>query len=98
MNPAVHRAKTTKGSRLNIRATEDEKRLLERAAEMTHVTASQFVMRAALRSAEEVLGDRTRFLLPPQQWEDFARSLDRPAQVISALQRAASKPSPFSER
>lgn len=98
MDADVARTRVTKGSRLNLRATADEKRILEQAAEITHVTASQFVMRAALRSAEEVLGDQNRFSLPPQEWDAFVRSLDRPARVIPALQRAATKPSPFSDR
>jgi uncharacterized protein (DUF1778 family) len=98
MNPIAAQARTNKSSRLNIRATDEEKRLLEQAADMAHVTASQFVMQAALQSAESVLGDRTRFSLPPQQWDEFARLLDRPARELPALKRAAAKPSPFSER
>jgi len=98
MNTATVRTRTTKGTRLSIRATDNEKRLLERAAEMSHVTASQFVMTAALRSAEEVLGDRTCFVIPPKQWDAFTQSLDRPARAVPALERAASRPSPFGER
>lgn len=88
----------TKAERFNIRATEDEKRLVEQAAEVSRVTASQFVMAAALRSAEEVLADRTRFVLPEDRWAEFVERLDAPPRTVPALKRAASKPSPFSER
>jgi uncharacterized protein (DUF1778 family) len=98
MNPIAAQAKNTKSARLNIRATNEEKRLLEQAADMAHVTASQFVMQAALQSADEVLGDRTRFSLPAREWDEFARLLDRPARELPALKRAAAKPSPFRER
>jgi uncharacterized protein (DUF1778 family) len=98
MNPVAAQTRNNKSSRLNIRATDEEKRLLERAADMTHVTASQFVMQSALRTADEVLGDRTRFSLPAREWDEFARLLDRPARELPALKRAAAKPSPFSER
>jgi uncharacterized protein (DUF1778 family) len=88
---------TTKASRFNIRATTDEKRLVEQAALSSHMTTTQFVMRAALRSAEEVLADQTRYVVGPEQWDQFVTALDRPARAIPALQRAASKPSPFDE-
>ncbi|MGV8083879.1 MAG: DUF1778 domain-containing protein [Coriobacteriia bacterium] len=88
----------TKDERFNIRAKHNEKELVERAARATRMTTSQFVMQAALRSAEEVLGDQTRFVLPPDRWEAFLAALDRPTRTIPELKAAASKKSPFSER
>lgn len=85
-------------SRLNIRIASRDKQIVERAASASHMTTSQFVKQAALRSAEEVLADQTRFVLPAQQWAAFTEALDRPARVIPALRSAAAKPSPFSGR
>ncbi len=87
-----------KAERFNIRATRPEKALVEEAARASHMTSSQFVMQAALRQAEEVLADQTRFALPAARWEEFTALLDRPARVLPALRKAASKPSPFGER
>jgi len=98
MNPTLRTTATTKDERFNIRAKSDEKALVEAAASATHMTTSQFVMMAALRSAEEVLADRTRFVLPPDEWEAFVLALDRPAREIPAVANATSKPSPFVER
>lgn len=98
MNPVETTTATTKDERFNIRAKREEKALVEQAAAASHMTMSQFVMQAALRSAEEVLADRTRFFLPPEEWDTFVAALDRPARVITELERAASKPSPFNER
>jgi uncharacterized protein (DUF1778 family) len=98
MNPIRERSLPTKATRFNIRATGDEKTLVEQAARSLHMTASQFVIQAALRSAEEVLADQTRFVLSSDKWTAFAAALDRPAREIPALKHAASKPSPFSER
>jgi uncharacterized protein (DUF1778 family) len=89
---ATHRA-----SRFNIRATTDEKRLVERAASFSHMTTTQFVMQAVLRSAEEVLANQTRLIVEPELWDRFVTELDRPARTIPALQQAASRPSPFDE-
>jgi uncharacterized protein (DUF1778 family) len=87
-----------KDQRLNIRATAEVKNLVEEAARTTHMTASAFVLQAALRSAQEVLADQTRFVLPEEQWAEFSALLDRPAREIAALKQAAARPSPFSER
>jgi uncharacterized protein (DUF1778 family) len=80
---------------LNIRVTEPEKKLVEQAASISHMGMSQFMMQAALRAAEEVLADQTRFVLPADEWERFATLLDRPARILPGLREAASKPSPF---
>ena len=95
MNPA---ATSMKDQRLNIRITAEAKSLVEEAADATSMSASAFVVQAALRSAQEVLADQTHFTLPPQQWAEFTALLNRPAREIPALKQAASRPSPFSDR
>ncbi len=87
-----------KVERFNIRATKAEKALVEQAARLSRVKSSQFVLQAALRSAEAVLADQTVFTLPAAEWDEFVALLDRPARVVPALREAASKPSPFGER
>ena len=59
---------------------------------------SEFVLQAAVRSAEQVLADQTRIELTPESWDEFVALLDRPARVIPALRDAAEAPSPFRER
>lgn len=89
------RQAATKSQRLNIRATEEEKSLLEQAARAMHVTASHFVLQAALESAGEVLAHQTTIVVGSGDWARFVQLLDRPAREVSALRRAASAPSPF---
>lgn len=86
-----------KDQRLNIRASGSEKEILERAARATRMGISQFMLRAALTSAEEVLADQTRFTLPEKEWNEFVALLDRPARDLPALREAAARPSPFRE-
>ena len=87
-----------KDKSLNIRVTEDEKAMVERAAGLSHMPMSQFTLQATLRAAEEVLADQTRFVLPPDKWDELVALLDRPARVLPGLREAASKPSPFADR
>ena len=89
---------TAKSERLNIRASRREKDLLEQAARAAQVSSSQFILQAAVKSAEEVLADRTQFALPAAEWEEFVALLDRPAREIPELKEATSKPSPFGTR
>jgi len=81
----------TKAERFNIRVTQEEKALVEQAARWSHVSASQFILQAALRSAEEVLADQRSLVLAPAQWDAFVELLDRPARVIPELEHAAKR-------
>lgn len=87
-----------KTSRINIRATDSEKVLVETAASATHTTSSRFILQAALREAEDVLASQTRYVLPSEKWNEFTDLLDRPARRIPALKKAARKPRPFGGR
>lgn len=98
MSPITAQPAGMKDQRLNIRASAEVKTLVEQAARAVHMTASAFVLQAALRSAHEVLADQTRFVLPPEQSEQFTAVLNRPAREVAALKQAAARPSPFSER
>ena len=55
---------------------------------LTHVSASQFVLRAALMSAEDVLVDQNRFVLPPERWRAFVDMLDRSARCYFGFDRS----------
>lgn len=85
--------KATKSDRLNFRVSAVVKATLERAAETRHTGLSDFVLAAALREAERILADRTRFVLSEAQWSEFEAALDRPAEVSPELGQFLAKPS-----
>jgi uncharacterized protein (DUF1778 family) len=87
-----------KTGRFNVRVTMEEKTLVEQAARASRVTSSQFILQAALRSAEQVVADQMRFVLPSERWAEFTAMLDRPAREIETLEEVAAKPRPFRER
>ena len=70
-----------KAERLALRLHGAAKERLRHAAEIRHVKLSTFVMDAALREADQVLADRTRFELDAEQWDAFSAALDSPASV-----------------
>jgi uncharacterized protein (DUF1778 family) len=94
---ATPRVSDKKTERFAIRTTSAEKALVERAARLSNVNSSQFVLQAALRKAEQIVADQTRFTLPPDRWNEFVAALDRPPHPNPRLKKAAAKPSAFGE-
>jgi uncharacterized protein (DUF1778 family) len=86
---------TTKETRLSLRASESEKKILARAARARHMNTSQFVLQASLDAAHAVLGEQTAFRLPPEQWEAFRQRLDAPARDIPSLRALFGEPEPY---
>ena len=89
--------RTPKDERLGIRVSAADKATLEKVSRSMRMSTSEFVVREAVASAEEILAERTRFVLPQEQWDAFVARLDEPAREIPALVRALSRPSPFDE-
>ena len=85
----------TKDERLQIRVDPAEKRLLERAAEASHVSVSAFVLQSAAVHAGEVLAER-QFIEPsPRAAAAFTNALDEPATVSARLASALGRPRKF---
>lgn len=84
-----------KDERLQIRVDPAEKRLLERAAEASHVSVSAFVVQSAALRAEEILTERQTIRLSASAAEAFSRALERPAAVNDRLADALRRPRKF---
>lgn len=81
----------TKDERLQIRIDSAEKRLLERAAEASHLSVSAFVLQSAAAQAADVLAERQLVELSPGAASAFTRALDEPATVNQRLASALSR-------
>ncbi|MGH9644133.1 MAG: DUF1778 domain-containing protein [Terriglobales bacterium] len=84
---------TAKSQRINFRASAEEERLIRLGAEKRGEKVTRFVVESACTAAELALANEKRFELPPAQFARFAEALDRPAKVISALQKLFSEKS-----
>jgi uncharacterized protein (DUF1778 family) len=85
----------TKEERLQIRIDAAEKRLLERAAEASHVSVSAFVLQSATAQAASVLADRRLIALSAQAAAAFSEALEQPAAVDRRLAAALKRPRKF---
>ena len=89
---AVARA-AKKEDRLELRLRPSERALLDEAARASSMSTSTFVLSHATAAAQNVLADRTVFVLPPERWEAFLELLDRPEQPVDGLAKFLAGPS-----
>lgn len=63
---------------IHVRAPQDARDLIERAAEVSGKTITDFVLESATERAIEVLLDQRLFVLSAEQHEAFLHALDTP--------------------
>lgn len=82
-------ARTTTGrsETINLRASQKQKGLIDRAAESLGKSRSDFMLEAACREAETVLLDRRYFALSQDAFKRFTTMLDNPPANNPKLQR-----------
>ena len=82
----------TKTERIDVRASEQVKTLLQEAARASHKNVSEFLLEAGIAMAHETLADQSLFLLSSEQWEQFKAALDRPVQNKPRLRELLTEP------
>lgn len=82
----------SKSERIDVRATLPVKQLLQEAARAAHKNVSEFLLDAGIVAANQLLADRRRFELPPEEWAAFHAALDRPVVAKPKLKKLLGKP------
>lgn len=82
----------SKSERIDVRVTQPVKQLLQDAARSAHKNVSEFLLDAGIVAANQMLADRLRFELGPQQWEAFQAALDQPTTLKPNLKRLINEP------
>ncbi|MFM7313753.1 MAG: DUF1778 domain-containing protein [Cyanobium sp.] len=91
--PQGHRP--VKNSRIELRATEDDRDLLDRAAEALGTDRSSFLLEQGRLAAQRVLADRKQFVLDADAQREWERINSRPARGLPGLAQLLQRPSPF---
>lgn len=65
-----------KEQHLHLRVGSAEKALVRCAAREAGISASRFVLEAAVAAAEEAVSRQNRFVVPREQWADFVAALN----------------------
>ena len=78
-------ASARKDDRFNLRASQQQRSLIRRAAEQTGVSYTDFILESATERATAVLSDQRLFILDSDRWARFVDALEAPAQPVPAL-------------
>jgi uncharacterized protein (DUF1778 family) len=82
----------SKTERIDLRASNAVKQLLQEAARACHKNVSEFLLDAGVTAAEQALADRRRFMLDKAQWRAFQQALDRPVRPRPRLKKLLDEP------
>jgi uncharacterized protein (DUF1778 family) len=82
---------------INMRVPLKERELIDRAAEATGKTRSDFMLDAARQAAEAVLLDRRMFLMDESDYRKFVDLLDAPPERNEKLRKLLATEAPWEE-
>lgn len=80
---------------INLRASSQQRALIDRAAEAVGKSRSDFMLEAARREAEAVLLDRRYLALDPEAFHAFLERLDAPPKADARLRRLLREKAPW---
>jgi len=84
-----------RGENINLRVSQGQKSLIDRAANALGRSRSDFMLETACREAESILLDRRYFALPDQEFKRFAAMLDKPPATNPRLTRLLKTKAPW---
>jgi len=91
-NPSRKRASAVRSGRLGLRITPAQTALIQRAAEATRKSVTEFVLSSVCEKAEQTLLDQRLFMVDEQTWLALQDALERPVLVNKGLQSLISEP------
>ncbi len=84
-----------KDALINMRVHSNTRDFIDRAAQSVGKDRSDFMLEAACEKAQEILLDRTLFMLDKEQWKEFNRVLDNPPKPNEKLRKLLATPAPW---
>src|ERR1017187_3943126 len=94
--PGTHtREVSGRGETINLRATREQKTLIDQAAEALGRSRSDFMLDTVCREAENILLDRRYFVLSEEAFTKFTAMLDRPPKDNPKLRRLLATKAPW---
>ena len=88
-------AKRTRSERIEVRATPEDRALIDSAVAALDTDLTSFVIENLTVAAQRVLADRTEFVLDDEARAAWDEINARPARDVAGLQELMSRPSPF---
>lgn len=86
-----------KSSRIGLRVSPSQERLIKLASEVKGKFTSEFILDAVCQAAEQTLLDQRLFMVSSEKFEKFSELLDSPPMSNEGLKKLFSKASPWDE-
>jgi len=86
------RPSPVRSGRLGLRTMPIQAALIQRAAEVSRKSITEFVLSSVCEKAEQTLLDQRLFMVDENTWMEFQELLERPAQVKTGLQTLIAEP------
>jgi len=80
---------------MNLRASAEQKALIDRAAACLGKTRTEFMLDSAREAAENTLLEQRLFGLDEARYAEFVACLDAPVEPAEALRKLLAAPSPW---
>jgi uncharacterized protein (DUF1778 family) len=80
---------------LSLRISDRDRKLIDRAAEMTNKSRTQFMLDSARAAATDALLDQRLFLLEPAEFRKFEKALASAPKSSDLIQALKKRPSPW---
>ncbi len=87
----------TRTERIEVRATPEDRSLIDRAVEAANTDLTTFVISSLTVAAHQVLADRTEFTLDAQGLAAWETINSRPPRELSGVRALLERPSPFAD-
>ena len=93
--PSDPKPRSSRSSRLGLRATREQEAVLRKAAEASGKSLTEFILDSACLAAEQTLLDQRLFLVSNRQYRALLELLDQPVAKNRPLQELFAKPAPW---
>lgn len=74
-----------KNERIDIRTNSQAKSLLEKAAELKHVTLSSYILSSSIKQAQTDIEEQEKLVLNTKERNIFMKALENPPEPTKAL-------------
>lgn len=79
--------KSTRNKQINVRATEEERAVIDYAASLVNKNRTDFIIERAVHEAQNIILDQRVFVLDDTRYQAFIEQLEAPVQNTEGRQR-----------
>lgn len=79
--------KSVRDKQINIRATDEERAVIDYAASLVNKNRTDFIIERAVHEAQNIILDQRVFVLDDARYQEFIRQLEAPVQNVEGRQR-----------